>query len=168
MLVYRTLHLYFRLMAAMFGLPVTPMSESIQLCPIMLMCLKNIGTQRKFGLIAFELWNPIHIRGHCRHLQFLRAWLKIVRYLGHQKICSWFPTDWWELHEKMPIRSGDTGVGAAFASPRRLRSQKKSRRHPRAKKPSPWEIKKVPTEFDCSVGLTGYATDENYWLTWCN
>jgi hypothetical protein len=47
--------MYFRLVAAMSGLPVTPMSESIQLCPIMLLYLKNIGTRRKLGYIAFEL-----------------------------------------------------------------------------------------------------------------
>jgi hypothetical protein len=39
--------MYFRLMAAMFGLPVTPMSEGIQQCPIMLLYLKNIGTHPK-------------------------------------------------------------------------------------------------------------------------
>jgi hypothetical protein len=47
--------MYFRLMAAMLGLPVTPMSESVHLCPIMLLYLKNIGTRRKFGYITFEL-----------------------------------------------------------------------------------------------------------------
>jgi hypothetical protein len=29
------LYMYFRLMAAMFGLPVTPISESMQLCFIL-------------------------------------------------------------------------------------------------------------------------------------
>jgi hypothetical protein len=32
--------MYFRLMVAMFGLPATQMSESIQLCPIMLLYFK--------------------------------------------------------------------------------------------------------------------------------
>ena len=47
--------MYFRLMAAMFGLPVAPMSESIQLCPIMSLYFKNIDSRRKFGYIGFEL-----------------------------------------------------------------------------------------------------------------
>ena len=58
---YRTLHLYFRLMVAMFGSPVTSTSESFQLCHNMLLYLKNIGTRRNFGYITFELRHPVHI-----------------------------------------------------------------------------------------------------------
>jgi hypothetical protein len=49
--------MYFRLMAAMFGIPVTPMSEIIQLRPITLLHLKIIGDRRKFGYITFELYH---------------------------------------------------------------------------------------------------------------
>jgi hypothetical protein len=52
---YRILHMCFRLMAAVIGLPVTPMSEIIELCPGMLLYLTNVGTLRKLGYITFEL-----------------------------------------------------------------------------------------------------------------
>jgi hypothetical protein len=77
--------MYFRLMAAIIDLPVTPTSESIIKCLIVLPCLNNICTRRKFGYITFESRHPIYIRSDGRHFEFLWAWLEIFRYLGQQK-----------------------------------------------------------------------------------
>ena len=57
------LPLYFRLFAAIFDLPVTPTSENIKICPIVLLSLQYIGTRRKFGEITFELRHPIFTCG---------------------------------------------------------------------------------------------------------
>ena len=46
--------MYFRLAAAIFDLQVTPTSESIQICAIVLLDPKSLGCGRKFGYIMFE------------------------------------------------------------------------------------------------------------------
>jgi hypothetical protein len=67
---YTLMYIYFRLMAAMFDLPVTPTSESFQICPIVLLCLKNIDSRRLFSDITFELRHPIYIRSDGPHFEF--------------------------------------------------------------------------------------------------
>ena len=47
-------------MAAIFDLPLTPKSESIQISLTMLLDLKNGGTFRQFGDNAFESRKPIY------------------------------------------------------------------------------------------------------------
>ena len=62
--------MYFRLMAAIFDLPVTPTSENIQICAIALLDFKNWGCCRKFDYITFELRHHIYIRSDGRHFDF--------------------------------------------------------------------------------------------------
>ena len=47
-----TQHIYFRLMAAMFDLPVTPTSESIRTSPTVLLDPENVGVAVGFPLPA--------------------------------------------------------------------------------------------------------------------
>ena len=83
---YRTLHKYFRLMAAMFDSPVTSTSESIQKRVILyLMHPKNIDPPWKFGDIAFELRHPNYIWSDGRHFEFLWACIEIFHNLRRQK-----------------------------------------------------------------------------------
>ena len=62
--------MYFRLMAAIFDLSVTPTSESIHTCPAVLLDLENGGTHRKFGDITFKSRHSIYIRSDGRHFDF--------------------------------------------------------------------------------------------------
>ena len=45
--------MYFRLMAAMFGLPNTPMSESIQISLIVLLDPENVGVAIGISLLSY-------------------------------------------------------------------------------------------------------------------
>ena len=51
-LAYTTLYMYFRLMAAMFDLPVTPTSESIRISRIVLLSPENVGVAAEIPLPA--------------------------------------------------------------------------------------------------------------------
>ena len=69
----------FRLMAAMFDLPVTPTSESIHICPTVLLDLKNWSARRKFSDITLESRHPIYTRPDGRHLILCGCDLKHTR-----------------------------------------------------------------------------------------
>ena len=64
------LHIYFRLRAAMFDLPVTPTSKSIRVCPIVLLDPENVGSPLKFLCHQlFKICYPSYrcFRYHIRH-----------------------------------------------------------------------------------------------------
>ena len=63
--------MYFRLMVAIFDLPVTLTSEIIYVNSTLLPDLKNIAFCRKFGDITLESRHPIYIRSDGRHFDFL-------------------------------------------------------------------------------------------------
>ena len=66
--------MYFRLMAVMFDLLVTRMSESIHVSPTVLLDPENVGVAVKNPLPATiqDLYNPSHkcFRYHIRHFDF--------------------------------------------------------------------------------------------------
>ena len=76
---------------------------------------KNGVCCRKFGEITFESRHPIYIQYDGRHLIFVGvAWHFSVLKTSDRE-CLWFPTDWWKLHGKIPILSGNT-EGCSFCT----------------------------------------------------
>ena len=62
--------MYFRLAAAIFDLQVTPTSESIQICAIVLLDLTKFGMLSEILLYHVRITNLYYIRSDGRHFDF--------------------------------------------------------------------------------------------------
>ena len=114
-------------MAAMFGLPVTPTSESIQVSHCVAEPQKYIDASREIGYTKLELWHrhPIYIRREYRHFEFCGRDLKYFDTRDIRKNVLVIPyqlmkTAWKNSNKFRRYR------GVQLLQPRHIRNQKTS------------------------------------------